>query len=274
LVPSIRLSNDYDTSNTVGFLDSAGNPAELNPDPLAYAGGRLVSQLATCPTLGDGTPVFTAAICPTSRNGDGTAGVVIRADEVGPLGIDDPVTLDTTRAKSRSDDTSLDFFGEVELTKRWAPNFQSALRYRRDQGAAGGLGGAVIRDTVNFSNVWDIADRWQFFARADWSLRQSVQDATQVFQQAGGVTISGIPAAAGAVALVTPRGGDNNEIDTMRWGVAARLTHRFTRKTDIWTQLTYNDQDSNGNTLGAGSDFQNFLAVVGVRHVFEPIKLW
>jgi predicted porin len=60
----------------------------------------------------------------------------------------------------------------------------------------------------------------------------------------------------------------------MRWGVAARLTHRFTRKTDIWTQLTYNDQDSNGNTLGAGSDFENFLAVVGVRHVFEPIKLW
>jgi hypothetical protein len=38
--------------------------------------------------------------------------------------------------------------------------------------------------------------------------------------------------------------------------------------------MTYNDQNSNGSTLGAGSDFQGYIATIGVRHTFEPIKLW
>jgi len=274
-IPSTSLGGN---PNVTGFIDLNGDAAEGTGKD--FSGGRLVSQLGNCPTVagpgGSQVPFFNGSICsPVTRDGPGNVatGVALTQAEAQGLDIDERVQLDTQFADT-DDDTSLDFFGEFEVRKRWTPNFQSALRYRRDQGGAGGLGGAVIRDVVNFSNVWDFAERWQLFARADWSLRQSVQDATRVVKGAGPEALSAGVIASSAVSLLTPKGGDNNEVDTMRWGVAARLTHRFTRNTDIWTQLTYNEQDSNGNTLGAGSDFENFLAVVGVRHVFEPIKLW
>jgi len=68
--------------------------------------------------------------------------------------------------------------------------------------------------------------------------------------------------------------GNKSSIDTTRYGGAGRLTHSFTRNTSGWVQLTYNEQTSRSDTLGDPSDFTNFLAVLGVRHVFEPIKLW
>jgi hypothetical protein len=73
---------------------------------------------------------------------------------------------------------------------------------------------------------------------------------------------------------MSSRVGNTNEIDTMRYGVASRLTHRFTRNTSGWLQFTYNRQSSTGGTLGDPSDFDDYLATIGVQHVFEPIKLW
>jgi predicted porin len=96
-------------------------------------------------------------------------------------------------------------------------------------------------------------------------------------------TGNGIPVAVN-IAGIAPDGsvngsnitlrGDTSEIDTMRWGVSGRATHRFSRNTSGHIQLTYNQQESEGGTLGNSSDFENFLALVGVRYVFDPIKLW
>ena len=49
---------------------------------------------------------------------------------------------------------------------------------------------------------------------------------------------------------------------------------RMWRNTNLFVELAYNEQDSKANTLGGFSDFEDFLATIGVRHVFEPIKLW
>ena len=160
------------------------------------------------------------------------------------------------------------------------------LSYTRSQGGASGLGSAVIRDTVNLSNTWEIAEKWRLAVRGDWSLRKSVvDDGVSQFVTAGDPLLPPLPpggvdefhvslAPAGANELISVTGGGASEIDTMRWGVSGRLTHRFTRNTSAWLQATYNEQTSQSDTLGDPSDFENFLVVLGVRHVFEPIKLW
>jgi predicted porin len=66
----------------------------------------------------------------------------------------------------------------------------------------------------------------------------------------------------------------SNRVETMRWGVAGRITHRLWRNTSLYGQFAYNEQDSKSNTLGGFSDFDGYLASLGIRHEFEPLKVW
>jgi hypothetical protein len=277
LVPFVNVSG-----NVSGKTDVDGNPfsGPVGSDSI------VVGNFDLCSQLGDGTPVIVSGACPLD---------IIIDSNGEQLLIDDIRAATTSLANSDPDgesDTSFNVFGELTLRKDWAPNLRSALTYSRQQGGASGLGGAVIRDAVSFSNTWTPSERWQFTARADWSLRESVVEQAQVVTQAALVdttdaatfpTGNGIPVAVN-IAGIAPDGsvtgsnitlrGDTSEIDTMRWGVSGRATHRFSRNTSGHIQLTYNQQESEGGTLGNSSDFENFLALVGVRYVFDPIKLW
>ena len=248
-------------------------------------GSLLVSQVAACPTLGNAamTPVITdQTFCvPGNTPTPETALVVVPDNDplIATLTSQttvqqiNPETLVPINVKGEHT-SSVDIFAQMVVRKRWSPNFQSALRYSRKQAGASGLGGGVIEDELSFSNNWSFAERWQLFARADWSLRQSITEASSTYQVVEGVNLGGQPAEFTRVIGLTTVRGKGTDIDTMRWGVAGRVTHLFTRNTSAWLQLTYNEQDSLGGTLGRGSDFTNFLATFGVRHVFEPIKLW
>ena len=270
-----------------GFvLDGSGlvNPDGTAATGTANPGSIVVSQLASCPTIvGSGTQVIAGNVCTIPGPGAGTpttAGVFLD-------GLNNPtaVTAATNTnvvndpfARGESD-TSLNIFGSAVLRKDWTENLHTALRYQRTQADASGLGGAVVADYVSLSNTWDFAERWQLAVRGDWVDRRSIaNNGVSQYLQAGDA--SGLDAAftgttpAGAVGLVTIQGGNTNRIATTRFGVAGRLTHGFTRNTSGWVQLTYNDQSSSSNTLGNPSDFQDFLATVGIRYVFEPIKLW
>ena len=66
----------------------------------------------------------------------------------------------------------------------------------------------------------------------------------------------------------------SNRVETNRWGVAGRLNHRMWQNTNLFVELAYNEQRSKQGSLGNFSDFEDFLATFGVRHVWEPIKLW
>ena len=68
--------------------------------------------------------------------------------------------------------------------------------------------------------------------------------------------------------------GRNTSIDSTRWSVAGRVTHRLFRTTQVFGQVRYDQQESRTGTLGRRSDFENILVLIGVRHTFEPIKLW
>ena len=274
-VPFVALPGGFVLDGT-GLVFADGSPATGT----ALAGDVVVAQLDACPQIvGTMTQVIPGDLCgiPNAANATPTtAGVYL---EQGTQEFTDATATTTvTDPAARGDDeTRIDVFALAVLRKDWTENLHTAIRYERTQGDASGLGGAVVGDYASLSNTWDFAERWQLALRGDWTLRQSVSDSgVSQYIQAGdpGLASFGGTTPAGAVGLVTIRGGNTNEIDTMRYGVAGRLTHRFTRNTSGWVQLTYNEQTSSGGTLGNASDFDDFLAAIGVRHVFEPIKLW
>jgi hypothetical protein len=255
-------------ASTLAIVDEDGNPVPAGPlNP-----GIVVSQLAGCPTIAPAQRVFQTDICDISPAAPGIyleSGVddLLIAAAQQSIVATDPFPVD-------EDDDSITAFGEAVIAKHWTETLHSALKYTRTQGGASGLGGAVVSDAVSLANTWDLAERWQVAVRGDWVMRESVSEVTQQFVAAGDPGIPGFALTpAGAVGLVTVTGNDST-IDTIRYGVAGRLTHRFTRNTSAWLQLTYNEQTSEGGSLGNPSDFTNVLGAIGVRHVFEPIKLW
>lgn len=272
------LSWRYQISETLAFSMSAG-PAyiasEFNP--------QTSTTLPTVPTFsgseGDfGFDFFSCPVIPGTATpyipSQGCGGFVplsqIDLDAIGILG---PITV-TNLNPASTDDDQLTVFGDVVLSKRWTPNHATALRYERTQGNASGLGGTVTVDAASLASTWDFAERWQFAFRADWTRRESVADVAQVFNIANGfIATNGEVVAAFSPSAVTLT-FSNSRIETNRWGVSGRITHRLFRRTSLYAQAAYNDQTSESGTLGGFSDFQDFLGSVGVRHTFEPVTLW
>jgi len=187
--------------------------------------------------------------------------------------VQNSIAVVNSNPRGRSDE-SLTVFATAVIAKHWTPNLHSALRYRREQGDASGLGGTVILDAVSLSNTWDFAERWQLALRGDWTTRESAFELRQTLD-----TVQPTPVGTLAFPLAGRTGTAFNtdqdaEVSTRRWGVAGRITHRLFRSTLVYVQVRYDRQGSDRGSLGRSSDFENYLATFGVRHTFEPIKLW
>ena len=184
-----------------------------------------------------------------------------------------PIGLTTTGNVGTKDD-SLDVFVNVQLIKNWSPQLSSQVAYQRTQGTASGLGGAVIRDSVTGSVNWKFRDRWNLATNAAWTNRKSLGDVNEFFLLAGPNTTPGLENVATYTGTQLVATSGNQKVETELWSVSARLSHQLYKKTHVFAQGTYTDQVSKGGTLGSGSDFDDWLAIVGVRHEFEPIGLW
>jgi hypothetical protein len=261
-VPLVPFSVLPNATVPAGFLDSTGTPQPASNVP---AGSLLLPQAQNCPLI-DG-----------SRVSAGCAGnVVLNAATDGALianVLNGTVNVTNIDAQGEGDETITGFVQAV-LTKQWLPNFHSAVSYSREQGDASGLGGTVIVDAVSLSNTWDFHERWSVALRGDYVRRESAFDLAQTFDQ-----VVNSPVPGGTVLVATRTGTAFNstrdvDIDTDRYGAALRITHMMFRSTSLYGQVRYDRQESNGNSLGSGSDFENILATFGVRHVFEPISLW
>jgi hypothetical protein len=201
------------------------------------------------------------------------------ANQVVPVFNDDP---------SGDDGSNLTVFGEATIAKTWSPTLSTALSYSRNQGSASGLGSTVVVDAVTLANTWDFWDRWELSLRGDFTYRESVFDSEETFNRAFVVMPADLGLAPGAfislAGVCDPATGcsagssfnadSRSEIETIRWSAAARITHRLFRHTSLFGQFRYDEQDSDSNSLGSPSDFENFLVTFGVNHSFEPIKLW
>jgi predicted porin len=140
----------------------------------------------------------------------------------------------------------------------------------------------VVADSVTLVNTYNYTEKWQLSVRGEWGLRKSVDEATRTLVLAQATDFGPLVFPYSGIAGVIPSPGvgavsqqtDETDIDTMRWGLAGRVTHFLTRNTSGYLQLTYNKQNSQSDSLGDPSDFDNFLVTIGVQHVFQPIKLW
>lgn len=288
-------------------LDVSLGPSLIQTDQ--DRASRVSSQLLVPYTVLNGTPFAPAGVF--DENGASLAGqsispgsllvenpfqcAVLNGVPVRPCGsnvIVDPASNPTLWSAIRNtrtavtnlnpgggQNTTVNLFAQVVLTKRWTPTLATALRYSREQDNASGLGGTVIADAVSLSNTWDITERWQLALRGDWTNRQSVADQVGTFYQVEPLDPASLtPSPTGTIAGLQGTAFNASvrsvNIDTQRWGVAGRVTHQLFRNTRVYLQVTYDQQQSSGGTRGATSDFSNFLATFGVRHTFEPIKLW
>jgi len=262
--------NQLPAATVTGFFDENGNALPANT-PIS-PGSLLVPSLLTQPGQGpncgtvDGVPVVSGC----------NFNVVL--DAVDDQSIISSILNDTVAVTnlnpSGDSDQNFNLFANVVLTKHWSPTLASALRYTRQQDSASGLGGTAILDAVSLSNTWDFWDRWQLALRGDWTRRESAFNLEQTYDQVTGQVYPG-----GTVVFAARNGTAFNStqdtgIDTQRWGVAARITHQLFRSTSLYVQVRYDEQVSGSDTLGNSSDFENILATFGVRHTFEPIKLW
>jgi hypothetical protein len=180
-----------------------------------------------------------------------------------PAGTSLPVVLAALQSQNQNTGGgSVTIFGNALISRRWSPTLITALSYERRQGGASGLGGSVVEDYVYVTGNWDFTERWQLALRGDYVLRQSVE--TQRVQLPAILQV--------ALAGSSPRA--TASIDTDRWGVGGRLTHRMTKRFRTYLDVRYNRQTSPGATLGRPTDFSNFIAVLGVDYSFDPVHLW
>jgi len=169
-------------------------------------------------------------------------------------------------------DTRVTLFASASLTKRWTPNLASSVSYVRQENQAAGIDGGAVLDGVTLNNTWRITERWDFSARVDWTLRQSATDGARIFLVPGPSSVGYLPANVASSANVVQIDSADS-LDTQRWGTSARLAYRLTRNTVTALQYTYNKQNSNGDTVGQESDFDNHLVTFTVQYNFEPIGL-
>ena len=148
------------------LIDPDGSPALDAPTDPIPGGSIIVSQLKACLEIAPGLRVSLGTVCDINSTFQGIllapgddAALIAAAQTPNPIENLNP---------DGEDDTSLNVFAEMVLRKDWSENLRTALRYTRTQGGASGLGGAVIRDTVNLSNTWEITEKWQLATRADW----------------------------------------------------------------------------------------------------------
>ena len=293
MVPFSRIHGNFTAPN--GFVDIEGNQV----GGVNYQNGVvLLSQFTDCPQLRNGSPTRVLV-------SDQSCNPSVVLDET--PGAEQPGLIDAiTGAQSTVDNqdpsgessTDVTVFADVTLTRHWTPDLHTALNYTREQGNASGLGGAVVGDSLVLSNTWNLTEKWQVAARGEWGLRKSVSNAGQVNTEVVGDATAttpppqgvppstfspGLVSTIGLAALSTAPGGtgtsfvqrgQSTDIDTMRWGIATRVTRFFTRNTSGYLQFTYNQQTSQNNSLGDPSDFDDYLVTLGVQHVFTPIKLW
>ena len=262
-------------------LDLTAGPAYLETDQHDASAVRVVTAIPAIP-LSDGNFLVSDIASCGSVSGRQVAQecqfdlVLLRADATGVIGQTVQMTNLNPAGESDSETTG---FVDLSISQRWSPTLATGLRYSRQQGGASGLGGTVIVDAVSLSNTWDFWERWQLAVRGDYARRESAFDIAQTFDEVTGVALG----PGGTLIATRDLGGgvgtsfsskQNVKIDTDSWGVAGRITHQLFKTTSLYVQVRYTEQNSRSDSLGADSDFENFLATFGVRHVFEPIPLW
>lgn len=273
-------------SGPVTAFDRMANPVSRNVGPGSLL---VVSHLAN---PGTGVQVNCDSLNGQVVLQGCTPNIVLDSNDAGDQGVINAITSQivpvTNSSPTGDSGSNLTAFGQATLVKHWSDTLSTALSYTRSQGNASGLGSTVVVDAASLQNTWEFWDRWQLALRGDYVYRESVFDSERTFVREFPVEAADLGLAPGAIVTLAgvcdPSTGctagsafnadSRSKIETQRWSVAARVTHRLFRNTRLYGQARYDDQESESGTLGRRTDFDNYLLTFGVLHSFEPIKLW
>ena len=144
--------------------DSLPDPPSVFPDfprfPLRAdgEGGLLPLDVASCPTLPDGTHFLDescAGLPPPLSDAI--------AAQIPSFTVDLPVVGEVPE----SDDQNVTYFANMSLTKRWE-TVTGTLGYRRSAATTSSLGTSTIDDIVNGSLFWQPDQKWNLFLSASY----------------------------------------------------------------------------------------------------------
>lgn len=269
VTPTASLSVQFGPSYTVqDDLDSQFNLPQFPTFP-AGGGLGLPINVATCPTLSDGTPYLdqTGAGCQA-------IGVPMRSPAVEVPVEDDGI------------DPAFDFFGGITLEKRWLHGYGS-LGYSRGASTSGGFGTSTISDSVTATAVWNPSQLWAARLDGVWTNRRSTSEIPiQVVTLSpttieidpvtgavlplgsGGVVVPGV----GEALTVRENGSTDSAVDSTFWYLQFRVDRRLSKRFAVFGSALYRTEANDGD-LQDGSEVEDVSMIVGFTWEFDPIHL-
>jgi hypothetical protein len=164
-------------------------------------------------------------------------------------------------------------FGEASLNKRWSPTLVSSLVYSRQDSTASGLAGSSTLDLFTFLTTWQMAELWRSGLRADFTRRESVSPVQESF-----LVVENAPLPTDGTPIAQSTGLTSSvidqAIDTIRWGVSARVERKLTKHIFVALRYSFNRQESAKGSFGNFSDFNDNIVALSVQYDFDRWRLW
>ena len=169
-------------------------------------------------------------------------------------------------AESGQDNSTLTYFANVQVRKRWE-RWNGNLSYRRQASEAAGFGSNRISDIVSGSLDWTPGARWRVGFSASWQRTKSALD--QSVRALGVSTGEGGKNEPPRLVINTADAGGQTGFKT--WILAANADYTLRRGLKISGRVSYRDQKSE-NDLGSSTDFNRWTARIGMSYDFDPIR--
>ena len=269
---------NYSISPTWKLSVQAG-PAFAQPDSSTVSDVSLPSYLAvdpsTCPKRADGTPVFIQF--PQSA-ADFCSQAVYRDAQGRVVGALAPATTrsDVPFVGAQSVGSSLNYFGEISITKEWRL-WQATLNYSRSASNSGGLNGSTVLDQFSGTVTWTPSPLWNLGFNAIYSTQAALNKVPQrevaLLPGQDVQLVGGVPALAifGIPFEVDTGKSLSNTIDLTTIYFTLTGSRRISRRLSINGAASFWQQELGGALQKAQT--QAIQVGIGFTWNFEPIPL-
>lgn len=171
---------NYQINPTLKLSVQAG-PALVQPDSISVDDISLPSYLAvdpnTCPKRADGTPIYVqfpqsaSDVCSPALYRDAQGRAVASL-------VPSSTSTNVPFVGEQDVGSSLNYFGEVSLTKEWRL-WRATVGYSRSASNGSGLNGSTVLDEFSGEVTWTPSPLWSFTFNAIYSMQAALNEVRQ-----------------------------------------------------------------------------------------------
>lgn len=292
---------NHDFSPTLSLRVNAG-PTLVQPDRTDFETTRQgVPLFGRREATRDGTvvnPIDASGCVPFQGVLVAEACPVIAIDAANVLAVDDtgePVDLSQTGnlsllgASPKTAGSSITYFANVSLQKRWRW-FEASASYVRNASNTSGFGQSLITDTVTLATIWDPSPVWRLTLTGLFTRRQSSSDSAFlltpvqpvdfcVLSPDSGAACSNaagtfFPAVSfqGAQAAGLRTFSQNAGFEIVNYAFTAQLNRQIGNNAYVFGRASFEQQTN--KVKGFDSvDFDRYLITIGFRYEFDAFHL-